>query len=63
MANRGRVMMHRANLRMMDRYCLAHEAFQCATQLDRLMVIEVEGIMKTCYEHFVRQNPMFMKHL
>ena len=56
-------MMHCANLPMMDRYCLAHEAFQCATQLDRLTVVEGEGIMKTCYEHFIRQNPMFAKHL
>ena len=56
-------MMHHANLPMMDRYCLAHEAFQFATHLDGLMVVEVEGIMKTCYEHFVRQNQMFAKHL
>ena len=63
LANHGRAMMHRANLPMMDRYHLAHEAFQCATQLDRLTVVEVEGITKTCNEHFVGQNPMFAKHL
>ena len=65
LVNHGQAMMHHANLPtpMMERYHLAHEAFQCVTQPDGLMVIEVEGIMKTCYEHFIRQNPMFMKHL
>ena len=63
MANRGRAMMHHANLPMMDRYCLAHEAFQCATHLDRLTVVEVNGVVKTRYEHFIGQNPMFAKHL
>ena len=63
LANHGRAMMHRANLPMMDRYCLAHEAFQCATHLDGLMVVEVNGVTKTRYEHFVGQNPMFAKHL
>ena len=48
LANCRRAMMHHANLPMMDRYRLAHEAFQCATQLDGLTVVEVEGIMKTC---------------
>ena len=63
LVNRRRAMMHHANLPMMDRYCLAHEAFQCATHLDGLTVVEVDGVMKTRYEHFVRQNPMFAKHL
>ena len=63
LANCGRAMMHRANLPMMDRYRLAHEVFQCATHLDGLTVVEVNGVTKTCYEHFVRQNPMFAKHL
>ena len=47
----------------MEWYRLAHEAFQCATQLDGLTVIEVEGVMKTRYEYFIGQNPMFAKHL
>ena len=34
---------------MMDRYRLAHEAFQCATHLDGLTVVEVNGVMKTRY--------------
>ena len=63
LANCGWVMMHHANLPMMDRYRLAHEAFQCATQLDGLTVVEMEGITKTRYEHFIGQNPMFTKHL
>ena len=63
LANCRRAMMHCANLPMMDRYRLAHEAFQCATHLDGLMVVEVDGITKTRYKHFVRQNPMFAKHL
>ena len=63
LANRRQAMMHCANLPMMDQYHLGHEVFQCATQLDRLTVVEVEGIMKTCYKHFVGQNPMFAKHL
>ena len=56
-------MMHRANLPTMNQYCLAHEAFQCATQLDGLMVVDVEGVTKTHYKQIVRQNPMFAKHL
>ena len=63
LANRGWAMMHRANLPMMDRYRLAHEAFQCATHLDGLTVVEINGVMKTRYAHFVGQNPMFAKHL
>ena len=63
LAHCGWAMMHRANLPMMDRYCLAHEAFQCATHLDGLTVVEVDGVMKTRYEHFIGQNPMFVKHL
>ena len=35
LANHGQAMMHRANVPMMDRYRLAHEAFQCATHLPR----------------------------
>ena len=31
LANHRLAMMHHANLPMMDRYHLAHEAFQCAT--------------------------------
>ena len=53
-------MMHHVNLPMMYRYRLAHEAFQCATHLDRLMVVEVNGVTTTRYEHFVGQNPMFV---
>ena len=63
LANCRWAMMHCANLPMMDRYHLAHEAFQCAAHLDGLTVIDMEGITKTCYEHFVGQNPMFTKHL
>ena len=63
LANCGQAMMHHANLPMMDQFRLAHEAFQCATQLNRLSVVEVEGITKTCYKHFIGQNPMFAKHL
>ena len=33
LVNRRRAMIHCANLPMMDRYRLAHEAFQCATHL------------------------------
>ena len=60
LANCRPAMMHRANLPMMDRYHLAHEAFQCATHLDGLMV---NGVTQTRYKHFVGQNPMFAKHL
>ena len=63
LANCGWAMMHHANLPMMDRYRLAHEAFQCATHLDGLTVVEVNGVTKTRYEHFVGQNPMFAKHV
>ena len=63
LANHRQAMMHHANLPMMDRYRLAHETFQCATHLGGLTVVEVYGVTKTRYEHFIRQNPMFAKHL
>ena len=42
---------------------MKHFNVQCATHLDGLTVVELNGVMKTRYEHFVGQNPMFAKHL
>jgi hypothetical protein len=63
LANRGRALMHRANLSMAMRYKLAQEAFTCATMLDGLIPVTVDGITKTRYEHFNGENPAFAQHL
>ena len=62
-ANRGRAMMHRAHLPMELRYKLFPKAFGAATVLDWLMPIELDGILKTRYEHFKGAKPKFVNHL
>ena len=62
-ANRGRSMMHRANLPMALRYIISHEAFNCATQLDGLVSVTINGVTKSRYEHWVGKNPAFSKYL
>ncbi|KAL7560674.1 hypothetical protein ACA910_001356 [Epithemia clementina (nom. ined.)] len=63
LTNRGRALMHRADLSMAMRYKLAQEAFTCATMLDGLIPVTIDGVTKTRYEHFSGENPEFAKHL
>ena len=62
-ANRGRAMMHRANVPLTDRYKLFKEAFKTATLLDGLVVITIDGKEATRYEHWCGKNPDFTAHL
>jgi hypothetical protein len=61
--NKGRAMMIKANLPKNVRYLLYKEAFKTATMLDGLVVVEIDGIKKTRYEHFFGKNPKFTGHL
>jgi hypothetical protein len=63
LANRGRALMHRANVPMKERYKLFHEAFKTATLLDGLIRIELDGKMKPCVVHWSGKVPNFAKHL
>ena len=62
-AMRGRAMMHRANVPMEYRSLLWTTAFDTATLLDGLVVIELDGVSKTRYEHWSGQLPRFAHHL
>lgn len=61
--NRGRAMMIAANLPEKERPVLFREAFKCATQMDNLMVIKVDGKEATRYEHFGEPLPKFANFL
>jgi len=43
-ANHGRALMHRANVPQADRYKVWTDAFDTATKLDGLIVIEIDGV-------------------
>lgn len=62
-ANRGRAMMHRANLPLVHRYKLCKEAFKTATFLDGLTVITIDGDFKTRVEHQSGKLPKFAMQL
>jgi hypothetical protein len=62
-ANRGRAMMHQANLPASVRPRVWTEAFKTATLLDGLVPIEINGKLATKYVHWCGENPMFAKHL
>jgi Integrase core domain. len=62
-ANRGRAMMHRANLPLAHQYKLCKEAFKTATLLDGLTVIILDGVAKTRVEHWSGKLPKFAMHL
>jgi hypothetical protein len=63
LANRGRALMHQANLPLAMQYKVFKEAFQTATQLDGRMAIKVDGKVATRYIHFFGSNPKFVNHL
>ncbi|KAL7556883.1 hypothetical protein ACA910_022399 [Epithemia clementina (nom. ined.)] len=62
-ANRGRAMMHRANIPLVERYRVWPAAFQAASDLDGLSVIELDGVTKTKYEHWCGEILSFAYNL
>eukprot|EP00957_Ditylum_brightwellii_P094996 7234254-Ditylum_brightwellii.AAC.2 len=63
MANKGRTMMHQANLNKVMRYKLFPKAFATATLLDGLGMVDIKGMKKSHFEHFAGALPKFAKHL
>jgi hypothetical protein len=47
LGNRGRALLYRANVPRADRFILWRDAFQTATLLDGLMMIKIDGMLKT----------------
>ena len=62
-ANRGRALMHSANVPYDIRFKVWKEAFKTATLLDGLTVIEIDGKKATRFEHWKGTNPAFAGHL
>jgi hypothetical protein len=62
-ANRGRSLMAAAHVPEPIRRLIWNEAFQAATLLDGLMVVEVNGVQKTRWEHWLGDLPKFTKFL
>jgi hypothetical protein len=63
LANRGRALMHRANVPINIRYKVWKEAFKTATLLDGLTVIKLNGVEATRFVHWGGENPEFAKYL
>jgi Reverse transcriptase (RNA-dependent DNA polymerase) len=62
-ANRGRAIMNAANVPRHFRYILWREAFQTATYLDGLIIMEIDGVKQTRYEHWGASTPKYSKCL
>jgi hypothetical protein len=62
-ANKGRSLMSAANIPTKVRYKVWIKAFQHATDMDRLVVSEIDGKVTTRYEHWCGQLPKWVKHL
>ena len=60
---RGRAMMIAANISYAMRFKLYREAYECATMLDGLVVIDLEGVSKTRLEHWGVDLPKWTKAL
>ena len=60
LGNKGRTLMHRANVPKAMRYQIFPKAFETATLLDGLCVVEINGVKKTRYEHFSGKNPFIV---
>jgi hypothetical protein len=63
LANRGRAVMHAANVPLLVRCKVWREAFKTATLLDGLMPIDIGGVVATRHVHWGGKNPAFAKHL
>jgi hypothetical protein len=64
-ANRGRALMHRANVPLEMRYKIFKEALTTITMLDWLAVVEINGVTQTRYKHWTggTKDPKFAKYL
>jgi hypothetical protein len=62
-ANKGRALMSAANIPMSVRYKVWVKAFEHATALDGLIVIDIGGKSATRYEHWNIELPKWVKHL
>jgi hypothetical protein len=62
-ANKGRSLMSAANDPMKIRYKVWIKAFQHATDLDGLVVTEIDGSTATRYEHWNGKVPKWVKHM
>ena len=63
LANKTRTLMTAANIPFDKRFKLWKEAVKTATLLDGLLVVEMNGVFKTRFEHAFGSNPKFAKHL
>jgi hypothetical protein len=63
LGNKGRALMVKANIPEKYRYHLFREAFCTATDLDGLVVIEVNGKRETICHHMFGKTPEWAKHL
>jgi hypothetical protein len=63
LTNRGRAMMHRANVPERIRYKLVGEAFTTATLLDALVPITIDGVTKARVLHWCGKLPAYANHL
>ena len=61
--NRGRAMMIAANVAYALRFRLFREAYMCATLLDGLVVVEINGVTKTRLEHWGAALPKWSNAL
>jgi len=63
LAARGRAIMSAANIPVDHRKLFWREAFQTSTYLDGLILVEVDGVIKTRFEYFEGELPKFSKYL
>jgi hypothetical protein len=63
LANRGRALIHRANVPERDWYRLFKEAFKTATLLDALMIVKIDGERKLRIEHWCGKKPEYVTNL
>jgi hypothetical protein len=61
--NRGRAMMHHANIPKDIRYKVFPKVFETVTLLDSLVVCTIDGVTKTRAVHFGNTIPKFASHL
>jgi hypothetical protein len=62
-ANQGRSMMNEANIPTNKRYRIWYKAYGTACDIDGLVPIKIDGVIKTRDEHFSGKLPEFSKHL
>jgi hypothetical protein len=62
-ANRSRALMTAANTPETIRRLIWNEAFQTAILLDGMMMVTVNGVTKTRWEHWLGKLPSFAEHL